>query len=89
MGQRQEILSKDTLDYNVDAVGDAWAACSGAVEGGDDMDRGVATRLSCSGREDLADATLRAWLGVNLLGDPFGNLVEVKNKAQGRELRGQ
>jgi len=98
LGQRQGILSNKTLDANADAVGDAWAACSRAVvAGGGAVDQSGATRLSSSSsisssisrREDLVDAALRAWFGVNLLGDPCGTLVEVKNKEQRRKLRGQ
>jgi len=85
LGRRQGGLTKETLDANVDAAADAWVASAGTVEG----DKAVLADSVSSGREELSDAALRAWLGVNLLGDPLGTLIEVKSAEQRRELRGQ
>ena len=79
--KRQNVLVKESFESNIDAAVDAWEICTSK------MDQPIASQMSP--RVGLSDAALRAWLGVNLLGDPLGTFVEVRNEDQKRELRGQ
>jgi len=79
LSRKQGILTEETLDSNIRAAIDAWEACSSSinivervVDGGD------------SHRDGLPEAILRAWVGVNLLGDRLGTFVEVKSEASRR-----
>mmetsp|Transcript_28636 Transcript_28636/g.33283 ORF Transcript_28636/g.33283 Transcript_28636/m.33283 type:complete len:724 (+) Transcript_28636:24-2195(+) len=73
LSKRQNVLVKETFESNVDAAIDAWESCT------DRMDLPVGQSSSKVG---LSDAALRAWLSVNLLGDPLGTFIEVKNRAK-------
>jgi len=84
LGRQQGSLTKEILDFNIDAAADAWVASTGKVEG----DKAVLADSVSSGREELSDVALQVWLGVNLLGNPLGTLIEVKSAEQIRELRG-
>ena len=71
LSKGQNVLVKETFESNIDAAIDAWESCTDRLE------------LPVSQRKvELSDAALRAWIGVNLLGDPLGTLIEVKNKAK-------
>ena len=70
MLSRQEVLTNETLESNLDVAIAAWEAATDADDfvdinavGGDDM--------------QLADAALRAWVAVSLLDEPTTTLVEV------------
>lgn len=76
LGEGQDILVKETIDSNIKAAIKAWECTK-------DKDREQNRQ-----RTELSDAVFRAWLGVNLLGDPLGTLVEVTND-QNREVSGQ
>jgi len=70
LNRRQDVLTKHSLDANINAMIDAWTAVTSDVNapmGG-----------QSTSREALADAALRGWVAVNLLGDPLETLVEVK-----------
>jgi len=82
LSQHQNVLVKESFDSNIDAALGAWEMCTSKI-GSPSI-----SQSTCSSRVDLSDAVLRAWLGVNLLGDPLGTFVEVKSD-QRRELRGQ
>jgi len=87
LSQRQDVLVKDSLTGSIDAVMDAWAACSSSCSNVNAPTNRRSSRNSSS-REALSDAALRGWVEVNLLGDPLGTLVKVK-KARGQDLREQ
>ena len=72
----QQVLVKETLEGNVEAAINAWESCNDSM--------GL---VSCipSVNGALSDATLRAWVGVNLLGDPLGTFVEIKKGATNQE----
>lgn len=72
LSRRQRVLSTDSFESNIDAAVDAWAACTSNPDSPDDI-----IQNNDSSRLELSDAALRAWLGVNLLGNPLGTLVEV------------
>lgn len=69
--KNQKILSKETLDLNLDACIQAWNYLTPKTQNPTDL----------SYHDDfnsmLADACLRAWIGVDLLGDPLGTKVVV------------
>jgi putative AlgH/UPF0301 family transcriptional regulator len=80
LSKHQDVLVKETFERNIDAALGAWEICTNKMD---------SPRISqSSSRVDLSDAVLRAWIGVDLLGDPLGTLVEVRND-QRRELNGQ
>lgn len=72
LSTRQRVLAQDSLEGNIEAAIDAWKLCSDDTLAPSPSDQDAA-------RERLADAALKAWVGVNLLEDPLGTLVEVKN----------
>jgi putative AlgH/UPF0301 family transcriptional regulator len=88
LSQGQEVLEEKSLEYNIAAAVEAWTACvqhnktSSSLPSAVDSTMRPTSRLL---RDELSDAALRAWIGVNLLGDPLGTFVEVKRR---RELRG-
>ncbi len=75
LGTYQNILEKETLEGNIKAAIDAWESCNAAVDCG----RMINQLADLSKNTGLSDAALRAWIGVNLLMDPLGTLVEVGN----------
>jgi len=81
LSKRQNVLVKGSFESNIDAAVDAWEICTS------EMDSPTASQTSP--RVELSDAALRAWLGVNLLGDPLETLVEVRNDEERGELHGQ
>ena len=83
LSKNQNVLTKESLDCNIGAAMNAWEACNTNKLDSSSADSGIT-----STREDLSDAVLRAWLGVNLLDDPLETFVEVKNN-QSREMFGQ
>jgi hypothetical protein len=70
---KQNILTKKSLDSNINATIEAWEICSGACrsEGKASASEHTLSRIR------LSDAALKAWLGVNILEDPLGTFVEV------------
>merc|ERR1712238_644590 len=70
LSRRQKVLTKDSLDSNIDAMISAWAVGTSKVS--------APITVNSSSREALSDAALRGWVAVNLLGDPLETLVEVK-----------
>jgi hypothetical protein len=70
---KQNILTKESLDSNINATIEAWEICSGACrsEGKASASEHTLSRIR------LSDAALKAWLGVNILEDPLGTFVEV------------
>jgi len=85
LGWRQGDLAKETPDTNVNAAADTWVPSTGKVEG----DKAVLADSVSSGREELYNATLWSWIGVNLLGELLGTRIEVKSAEQRLELRGK
>ena len=74
----QTILEKESLAGNIDAAIAAWDSCNAAVDSRCTMTsqrRSITTNRNAG----LSDAALRAWVGVNLLMDPLGTLVEVED----------
>mmetsp|Transcript_16839 Transcript_16839/g.30489 ORF Transcript_16839/g.30489 Transcript_16839/m.30489 type:complete len:90 (+) Transcript_16839:98-367(+) len=69
---RQEVLTSDTLESNIDIAIASWEAAS-------DEDDNVANEENAAVAEDLllADAALRAWAAVSLLDEPTTTLIEV------------
>jgi len=85
LSEKQDVLVKETFDDNIKATMEAWSVCM--------MDKvtsqaAVENDGKLIAREGLSDAALRAWLGANLLGDPLGTYVEVRND-QRQELSEQ
>lgn len=76
--RRQRILSKETLESNMHASVDAWGISSYSGQSKDFSGR----------RSQLADAALKAWIGVNLLQDPLGTVVEVRRDESRQETSG-
>jgi hypothetical protein len=79
LSERQDILSKETLDANIDAMLDAWAACDREVVDTTPVLRQQQHAETSAFRVGLSHAALRAWVGVNLLMDPLKTFVEIKN----------
>ena len=75
---RQSILAKETLESNMHAAKDAWEISHPTTK----------TDADPVSKSKLADATLKAWIAVNLLQDPLGTLVEVRDD-QRQDLPGQ
>mmetsp|Transcript_34194 Transcript_34194/g.61403 ORF Transcript_34194/g.61403 Transcript_34194/m.61403 type:complete len:568 (-) Transcript_34194:437-2140(-) len=80
LSKHQNVLVKESLEGNINAAIDAWKTCSNKIN----------SPLSDqnASRERLADAAMKAWLGVNLLEEPYSTLVELRDD-QRRELYGQ
>ena len=85
LSRRQDALVKDTFEGNFGAAIDAWHACTTSCrpnaptkETTTDSAGGGGSSSSSSSREALSDAALRGWIGINLLGDPMGTFVEVR-----------
>ena len=68
---KQNVLTKETLDTNIDAAIQAWNMMSS-----DEVER-VRNERDVS-KERLATAALKAYLARNLLGDPLNILVELQ-----------
>mmetsp|Transcript_20029 Transcript_20029/g.43409 ORF Transcript_20029/g.43409 Transcript_20029/m.43409 type:complete len:122 (+) Transcript_20029:1844-2209(+) len=73
LSKHQNVLTKESLNSNIVGVIDAWKVCSSYVN----VNLPVLS-LNDAIRVSLSDATLKAWLGVNLLEDPLGTRVELK-----------
>lgn len=71
--ESQSILVKETLDLNIEGSISAWESC-------DSVSSSRSRTVMAEERSALCDAALRAWVGINLLGDPLGTLVEVRNR---------
>jgi putative AlgH/UPF0301 family transcriptional regulator len=71
---RQSVLTQDSLDNNIDSAISAWTQCCT----GKDVNSTASRRDNA--RTRLSDATLKAWLGSNLLGDPLGTAVEMSGQ---------
>ena len=71
--ESQCILVKETLDANIEGSISAWESCDGVTSS-------RSRTVMAEDRSALCDAALRAWVGINLLGDPLGTLVEVRNR---------
>ena len=78
--KRQRVLTKESLDGNIKAVIHAWEMCTQCAVGDTDADES---------RTRLSDAALKAWLGVNLLEDPLGTLVEVRDDQRRESFDGR
>ena len=72
--KRQRVLTRDSLDSNIDAAISAWTECCAETAIGSTVSR------RDDARARLSDATLKAWVGANLLGDPLGTVVEVSGQ---------
>lgn len=72
LSKEQQVLSKETFDKNIEAAIKAWETCSNTMD--------LSTQSKNTSKEALHDAAIRAWLGVNLLGDELGTFVEIRNK---------
>ena len=72
--QKQDVLVQETLDANIAAGIEAWEACNGETEGGEELKQ-------VTEKTGLSDAALRAWIGVNLLGKRLDTLVELKTSS--------
>ena len=72
--KRQRVLTRDSLDSNIDAAISAWTECCAETAVGSTVSR------RDDARARLSDATLKAWVGANLLGDPLGTVVEVSGQ---------
>mmetsp|Transcript_22955 Transcript_22955/g.48568 ORF Transcript_22955/g.48568 Transcript_22955/m.48568 type:complete len:486 (+) Transcript_22955:1-1458(+) len=72
---KQRVLRKETIEDNVNAVISAWNSCGAIFRDVDDSPK----RKKVSLKEELSEAALQAWVGVNLLDDPLGTLVEIKS----------
>jgi hypothetical protein len=64
---RQAVLTKESLDSNIDAVIKAWKLCSSGGE----------QNLDETEKERLSTAALKAFLARSLLSDPLNTLVEL------------
>ena len=82
LGDHQNVLENETLEANIQATMDAWESCNAAVRHRYNTNHPTANRAHQN--MDLSDAALRAWVGVNLLLDPLGTLVEVGNRTISR-----
>lgn len=67
----QNVLTKETLDTNIDATVKAWKLMSS------DESAGVQNHDRHKSKERLSTAALKAYLARNLLGDPLNTLVEL------------
>ena len=74
LSKHQNVLVKESFESNVAATIDAWESCTH-----DEVDtkRSAAKERNHLERIGLSDAALRAWVGVNLLLDPLGTLIEL------------
>jgi len=70
LSKHQNVLTKKSLESNMNAAIKAWEICS-------DSDPPLADQQIA--RVQLADAAVKAWIARNLLDDPLGTLVEVNN----------
>lgn len=70
---KQNILTKESLESNIDAATKVWGLCS---RKSNDLHTLSYNDIS---RERLSDATLKAWVARNLLEDPMNTLVEVED----------
>jgi putative AlgH/UPF0301 family transcriptional regulator len=66
----QNVLTKDTLDTNIEATIRAWNMMS--------SDGGEKAETLDGHKERLANAALKAYMARNLLGDPLNTLVELQ-----------
>ena len=71
LSSHQNMLVKESLEGNIDTAIDVWKTSSNNIN--------PPLAYQYASRERLADVTLKAWLGINLLEDPYSTLVEIRD----------
>jgi len=72
LSKHQNVLVKESFESNVQAAIHAWESCNEVA-----ATRTAVKQGHHSKRIRLSDAAFRAWVGVNLLLDPLGTLIEL------------